>query len=266
MSQQKKRVLVTRPQHQSAELKALLDEHDFTSVGFPSIEVCPLELTPQLEQILRHINDYDLIIFISANAVHQALSLLQQLNINPAAITANIASIGKATQKAANAAGFNVNLSPQQGFNSQALLALNELQTAKINHSRGLIIRGVGGLENLADQLRQRGMQVSYAQVYQRRIPQQDGDIQRQQLSQNWGSFGINAITVSSNEALQNLYDMLELSNTSLASRTSILGTLIIVVSQRGVTLAKSLGFTQIICAQSAINQHILEALTNAFE
>lgn len=266
MNQQKKSVLVTRPQHQSAEFIALLDEHDFTGLAFPSIEIGALKLTPQLEQTLRVINNYDLIVFISANAVHQALSLLQQLDISPAAITANIATIGKATQKAANDAGFNVNLSPQQGFNSEALLALNELQAVQIKNSRGLIIRGVGGLENLADELRRRGMQVNYAQVYERRLPQHDGEIKRQQLGKNWDSFAINAITVSSNEVLQNLYDMLELSNASLASRTSILDTRIIVASSRSVTLAKSLGFTQIFCAQSALNQHMLEALKNAFE
>jgi len=49
--------------------------------------------------------------------------------------------------------------------------------------------------------LRLRGAKVDYAEVYSRGV---------QQLSQNWPEMQINAITVTSNESLQNLYDMLD--------------------------------------------------------
>jgi len=265
MSKIQKKILVTRPQHQLAEISQLLSDNNYAALAFSSIEICAVNLTPQLKQTLCSINDYDLIIFISANAVQHALKLLQQQNIKLADISASIATIGKATRNAAIAAGFKVDISPQQGFNSESLLALNELQTEQINATRCLIIRGVGGLEHLANTLQQRGAQVNYAEVYQRCIPQFDGDVSRQVLRKNWPDFGINAITVTSNESLQNLYDMLELANNTLADKCLIMNTLIIVASERSVKLAKSLGFKQIYCAQSAINQHILEALNSAF-
>lgn len=266
MSQQQKVVLVTRPQHQLAKISALLTDNNYAVLAFPSIEICAINVTPQLKHTLCSINEYNLIIFISANAVQHALKLLQQQNIKLVDISARIATIGKATRKAAIEVGFKVDISPQQGFNSASLLALNELQAEQINATRCLIMRGVGGLENLADVLLQRGAQVDYAEVYERRIPALDGNISRQALRKNWPDFGINAITVSSNESLQNLYDMLELANNTLAAKSLIMNTLIIVVSERSVKLAKSLGFKRIYCAQSAINQHMLEALNFALK
>lgn len=265
-SLQKHVVLATRPQHQLAEFNGLLEAGGYSMLGFPCIEIRSVEMNPQLEKTLRSINDYDLIIFISANAVHQALNLLQSLDIKSADVSTKIATIGKATYKVAMDAGFNVSISPQQGFNSESLLALHALQAVQIDQSHCLIIRGVGGLEQLADELRLRGAQVDYAQVYRREKPLNDSTVQRQQLSANWDSFGIDAITVTSSESLQNLYDMLELSNDSLVSQSAIMATLIIAASERIAQRAESLGFKRIFCAQSATNQHMLDALNCAFE
>lgn len=257
----KNTVLVTRPQARAAEFIDLLNDNGFNALAFSSIEIQPVKLNAQIENQLKSLNEYDYIIFISINAVEQAAGFMQQLNLKPQSISTKIATIGKATFKAANQAGFKVNISPEKGFNSESLLALNELQREQINGSRCLIIRGLGGLEKLADELRQRGAQVDYAEVYRREKPAQDKNISRRQLSEKWQSFKINAITVSSNEALQNLYDMLEQPGKSVMLKTNV-----IVASQRGVSLAKKLGFRSVICAQSAMNQHMLAALKNELE
>ena len=252
----KKNVLVTRPQARAAEFIDLLNDHGFKALAFASIEIQPVKLNSQLEKQLKLLNQYDCIIFISVNAVEQVADLLRQLNIKPVSVTTKIATIGKSTMKAANQAGFKVTMSPQSGFNSESLLALNALQREQINGARCLIIRGVGGMETLADTLSQRGAQVEYAEVYRREIPSTDKNISRQQLSEQWQSFKINAITVTSNESLQNLYDMLE-----PPGQLAMLKTNLIVASRRGVSLANKLGFKSVICAQSALNQHMLAAL-----
>ena len=261
LSAGKKNVLVTRPQARAAEFVGLLNDNGFNALAFASIEIQPVKLNSQLEKQLKSLNQYDCIIFISINAVEQAAVLLQQLNIKPGSISTKIATIGKATFKAANQAGFKVTISPESGFNSESLLALNELQGEQINGARCLIIRGVGGMENLADALSQRGALVDYAEVYRREIPPLDKNISRLQLSEQWQSFKINAITVTSNESLQNLYDMLE-----APGKSAMLKTNLIVASERGISLANKLGFRSVICAQSALNQHMLEALKNEFE
>jgi len=258
-------VLVTRPQQQADEFIQLLASKGIAALAFPSIEIRSVELDTCLKKILHHLNDYDLIIFISANAVEQASKLMQQLGVAPASITTKMAAIGKATLAAANKAGFNINISPENKFNSEALLALNELQANQLKNQHCLIFRGVGGLEMLADELQQRGAQVSYAEVYRRIKPQHDaqndGQLSCQQLSENWQDLQIKAITVTSNEALQNLYDMLE-----PPGKNEMLKTPLIVASARGVKLAKKLQFKQVQSAQSAMNQHILDAIEKEFE
>lgn len=249
-------VLVTRPRRQALEFMQQIEKHGGTALSFPSIEIQAIELDSSLVDLLTKINSYDMLIFISANAVNYCASLLQKLNIDPQEIRPKVAVIGKATSAAATAAGFIVSIRPGHGFNSDALLALAELQSEQLQSKQVLIVRGCGGLEQLANALIQRGAEVSFAEVYERKIPVHDGQIKRQQLSQNWAKLAISDITVTSNESLQNLYDMLE-----NPGKNEMLNTHLIVPSQRCAQLAKQLGFQSFSVAQSACNQHMMEAI-----
>ena len=60
-------------------------------------------------------------------------------------------------------------IAPAQGMNTEALLKLPELH--QIDGQRFLILRGVGGRETLATQLRARGAHVDYAECYRRVEP-----------------------------------------------------------------------------------------------
>jgi len=251
-------ILVTRPKQQAAEFVDLLTSRGIKSLVFPCIEIRRVELSGSLKEKLKTLNDNNLIIFISVNAVDKAAELMSQLGIKPESITVDIATIGKATYRAAISLGFNVTQSPENGFNSDALLGLETLQTENIKGSQCLIIRGVGGLEYLADELRKRGAKVHYAEVYERNKPLTDESISREELSNKWEKLQINAVTVTSNESLQNLYDMLQQPGKNIMLTTSL-----IVASQRGIELAQSLGFKSIILSQSALNQHMVEAVEN---
>ncbi len=251
-------VLVTRPQHQALEFMQQIEQHGGKALSFPSIEIQQIDLDSSLASVLTNINSYDMLVFISANAVSHCVSLLQKLKISPQEITAKVAVIGKATGTAATAAGFVVSIQSDSGFNSDALLALPVLQGDQLQAKRILIVRGRGGLEQLTDTLTERGAEVSIAQVYVRKIPDYDVQLKRQQLSQNWTELGISDITVTSNESLQNLYEMLE-----VPARNEMLNTHLIVPSQRCAQLAKQLGFKTFSVAHSANNLHMLEAINN---
>jgi len=251
-------ILVTRPKQQATEFVNLLTSRGLKSLVFPCIEIQQVELSGPLKEKLKTLNDNNLIIFISVNAVDKAAELMSQLGIKPESITVNIATIGKATYRAAISLGFNVTQCPENGFNSDALLDLETLQPDNIKGTQCLIIRGVGGLEYLADELRKRGAKVHYAEVYKRIKPLSDENISRDELSNNWKELQINAVTVTSNESLQNLYNMLQ-----QPGKNKMLSTTLIVASQRGIELAQRLGFKSIILSQSALNQHMLEAVEN---
>lgn len=249
-------VLVTRPRHQQTELVQLLEQHGARALLLPSIEIQPLELTQPLAELLGAPQEFDLIIFVSANAVLYTRKLLEQLKLPPTMGNVPVAVIGAATRRAAQQAGFEVSLVPVSGYNTEALLALDEFQEYRLRSRSVLIIRGAGGLEDLSNSLQLRGATVAYAEVYRRCIPQQDMQISRHDLSKNWQNYAITNITVTSNEALQNLYDMLE-----SPGRDAMLHTSLVVPSNRCYRLAESLGFKSITIAESATNQQMVEAI-----
>jgi uroporphyrinogen-III synthase len=247
-------VLVTRPQHQAASLAQQIEAAGAKALLFPTIEIQSLRENPHVQQTFVQINQYDMLIFTSANAVLQAQQILQSMALSPESIEAQIAVIGRATQAAAKQAGFKVSIQPEQRFNSEALLALSQMQL--VSNQRILLVRGQSGLELLAETLRERGALVDYAEVYCRAVPVIDTGLQRHQLSEHWAEYGITDIIVTSNESLQNLYDMLEMPATQEMLKVHLL-----VPSKRCVTLANSLGFQWITQAESALNQHMINAL-----
>ncbi len=246
------KVLVTRPAHQAEPLLLQLQQQGFKAIPFAVIEICDVQASDTLIQQLKQIEQYALLIFISANAVHKGMDCLQNLSAN---ITQPVLAIGAATAKALK----HYNVTPltlkSQQFDSEALLEHPALQGDNIQAKKILIFRGQSGREVLANQLRQRGAVVEYAQVYWRQKAQQD----IQPLLTQWQTEGIDVVTVSSNEALQNLYDML-----AEDGRDYLLNTAIIVPSVRCVQLAQQLGFkADIIQATSAADQATLLAIQN---
>ncbi len=251
-------VLVTRPTHQAAAMLQLLEQSGAKPLAFASMEISPIEPDSVLKHRLSTLYEYDQLIFISVNAVEHTVLLLQKLNIPVEAIKNEIAVIGRATQSAAEQAGFKITQVMKKGFNSESLLQHAAFQAPQVNTKKILILRGKGGLAQLGDTLQQRGAKVDYAEVYRRGIPQQDKGIKRQQLSLNWQQQQINAVTVTSNESLQNLYDMLE-----SPGKDALLESGLIVPSQRCMQLAQRLGFQSVRVAESALNEHMLDALNS---
>ena len=138
---------------------------------------------------------------------------------------------------------------PKQGANSEALLATEELQY--IEGQKIVIFRGQGGRELLAQTLSQRGAAVEYAEVYLRAKP----DTNPAELASRQPA--IDLITATSNENLQNLYEM-----TEIGQRDWLLSKQLVVISERTAKLAKQLGFrSAAIVAQESNDQGLVNAM-----
>jgi uroporphyrinogen-III synthase len=167
-------ILVTRPAHQAANLCQLIEAQGGVAVRFPTIEIVGVDDLPDNPTLatnpLSKLSNCHWLIFISANAVNFALKA------NGGKITkfkvTQIAAIGQATAKELELSGLQVDLVPQTGLDSEALLAMPELQAIKGQDI--LIVRGQGGREELADALRSWGANVEYWEVYKRVIPDID--------------------------------------------------------------------------------------------
>ncbi|HEX9773402.1 MAG TPA: uroporphyrinogen-III synthase [Steroidobacteraceae bacterium] len=152
-------VIVTRPAHQAAALAAELRRQGARVVEFPALEIEPVVIDAATRALLTA-DDFDWVIYASANAVHHALLAL------PRPRSARIATIGAATARALADAGIRVDTQPRTRADSEGLLALPEL--AEPRGLRILILRGAGGRELLRRELERRGATVRVGELYRR--------------------------------------------------------------------------------------------------
>lgn len=194
-------IAITRPLDQAEYLAQAITELGGTPEIFPLLAIMPLDDYSAFNQSVAEFADIDWAIFISSNAVEQAmprlLSLFPNLPAKP-----RFAAIGPKTAKELAEFGVNKVLIPERQFDSEHLLSLPDLQD--MSQQRVLIFRGLGGRELLAETLQQRGAEVTFAESYQRSNPQTD----TQRLSQLWQNKRLHGIVVTSSEALRNLLDM----------------------------------------------------------
>jgi uroporphyrinogen-III synthase len=226
------RVLVTRPVDQAERLCRLIRAAGGTAVRLPAIEILdPLD-TRRLEAVTAGLSSCDLAVFISVNAVRKGLDFITARGAWPGNL--RIATVGARSAQALEAYGLAVDLVPQHQFNSEALLALDELQD--MSGQRVIIFRGNGGREHLFDTLTARGARVEYAEVYRRACPEVDAA----SLLPHWQPGALDVITITSNESLQNLYDM-----AGAAGQPLLLLLPLVVAGRRQALLAEQLGFSQ---------------------
>ena len=239
-------VLVTRPVHQAGGFIAQLQAAGATAFALPAIEITPLALNAITQQQLLA-QRYQLIIFISANAVLYGLSTVRPLTNNP---QTKITAIGHSTAQKLQEQGVSIDIIAASGHTSEDLLKLPTLQTAVTNGSHILIVRGKGGRELLATTLQQRGAHVDYAEVYTRNCPQTN----TQWINNLWHN-QLHIICVTSNVILENLYHMLQHNSDPLLKTT------LLVPGDRCQQLAQTLGFKKIIQASSAGDNDMLQRI-----
>jgi len=241
------RVLVTRPEHQAENLSRLIEQRGGIAVRFPALEIVSRD-DDRIKSTLENLDGFQWVVFISANAVNFALKA--NSGKIPRTKSVRFAAVGQATAQAMKMAGLPVDLVPEYGYNSEALLEMPQLQ--QVEGQNCLIVRGEGGREQLATTLRSRGAEVDYLEVYKRIIPRMDSSPVVELLAQH----RLDVITVTSAEALQNLSLMLGEKNNKLLSLIPL-----VVVSDRIRCLAADMGFNRITVTDSPIDTAILETV-----
>jgi uroporphyrinogen-III synthase len=190
-------VVVTRPAHQAAPLAALIAAAGGKPILFPTIEIVAAgDLKPLLELIDR-LEEFDIAIFVSPNAVTQAMSLARARRELPPRL--ELAAVGRGSVRELERFGVSRAMAPAQ-FDSEGLLDLPEIRD--VAAKRIVIFRGEGGREVLGDTLQARGASVEYAECYRRGRPDTDAG----PLLRAWQQRELHAITVTSSEGLRNLF------------------------------------------------------------
>lgn len=242
-------VLVTRPAQQADSLCELIRQQGGTAIRFPVLEIRPPADPQNLMQLIAHLEEFDWAVFISGNAVNRTLEQFAGQHDWPKSV--RIAVIGKRSADELKRFGLTADLFPKHKFNSEALLALPDMQ--QVAGQRMVIFRGNGGREVLADTLRKRGARVEYAEAYRRVRPNADSS----ELLQRWRQGLVNIVTVNSAESLRNLVEML-----GKAGQALLTGTQLLVVSERLLALAEELGFRYPpLVADNATDKAVVDAL-----
>jgi uroporphyrinogen-III synthase len=189
-------VLVTRPEHQANHLCQLIEAEGGAAVRYPALDIKPRPDRAAVRAAVGPVDRYDLVVFVSANAVRYGADILGQRRDVP------VAAIGQATAAALNSAGYRVSLMPEDGADSESLLAMPQL--AHLSGQRVLIVRGSGGRDLLFEAMTARGAQVQYAEVYTREAAYPSVE-RKAEIEALWRQGGISVYTATSVELLEAL-------------------------------------------------------------
>jgi uroporphyrinogen-III synthase len=194
-------VAVTRPIDQAESISEAIYHHSGDVISFPLIAISPLENYDEFERVIADLEHVEWAIFISTNAVANALPrILKKFGKIPENL--KFAAIGHQTAKELSIYGIHQVLTPHTRFDSETLLAQAEMYD--VVDKNIIIFRGVGGRDVLANTLNSRGANVMFAECYRRINPQTD----TQFLNIEWQQGHLNAVIVTSSEAMRNLIDM----------------------------------------------------------
>ena len=192
-------IVVTRPAQQARSLARLIEDAGASPFLFPAIEIRDVEDIGPFTRLVDRLDEFDLAVFISPNAIERAMHLIQARRKLPPRL--KIAAIGGGSVKALERLGVTGVIAPQGRYDSEALLERGEIAGAR----RVVIFRGEGGREHLGDALSARGAKVEYAECYRRVKPALDPA----PLLKAWSGGGIHAVTATSSEGLRNFAEMI---------------------------------------------------------
>lgn len=240
--------LNTRPAHQSEALTQGLKQLGFNVVEFPTIQITSPSDTTLLEYLPEQMQQYDIALFVSRNAVDYAFKYLTPDQL-PAQLQMGV--IGKGSWQALRDKGVESQIIPADSFDSEGLLSTENL--LKVEGKKIIIFRGQEGRNLLGDTLLERGAKVTYCEVYHRGIPEYPDQTFNQLTNTKFPEVAI----FTSAEGLKNCYSLLH--EQEWQSLTEIAWLLI---SERMRETAIELGHNAvIIIARNASDEGILQAL-----
>lgn len=187
------RVVITRAAHQNQELVKLLTDIGAEVIVLPLIGIAP-PLDPEpLRQAAASVDQYDWIIFSSANAVAAFSPKL------PA--RARVAAVGPATRDAAQRAGWTVALVPEQ-YVAESLV--DALQAESLQGRRILIPSAAVTRDVVPPALRQLGAIVDVVEAYRNVIPAEAAPLALQIFRAPYPDW----ITFASSSAVRHLIEL----------------------------------------------------------
>jgi uroporphyrinogen-III synthase/uroporphyrinogen III methyltransferase/synthase len=192
-------VLVTRAAHQAGKLSEGLKALGAIPVEVPVLEIAPPVSFESLDHSLRKFDEYDWVIFTSANTVRALVERCAAIGVVARANTVKVAAVGAATAAAAREAGWDVAVVPENYVAEGLLAALGGGMAGK----RVLLGRAAVARDVIPDALRAAGAIVDVADAYRNVIPANAPEQLRRALAD-----GLAAVTFTSSSSVTHLADV----------------------------------------------------------
>lgn len=246
-------LVVMRPREQAAGLCERIRAAGGHALQFPVIAVGPALDPAPLEEIVTRLDAFDLAFFVSPNAANYAMQFILARRSWPPGL--KVATVGKGSERVLAAYGCAAVIAPQQGFDSEAVIALPEFSAAAVAGRKVLIFRGDGGRELLAETLRERGASVEYVTCYRRFCPKLDPRLLLEPVARG----EIDALLLTSSEGVRNLEQML-----GAEGLEALRPVMVFASHPRIAAQARAAGFHAVV-ETPAGDEGLMEALVNHF-
>ena len=212
----------------------------------PAIEIVPVEDTRSRERLRDRLSEVSVAVFTSVNAVEGLLGSMPETvrhGLPPAVL-----AVGRATAEALRTRGATGVELPSRRFDSEGLLACPQLDAQRVGGRLVAVVKGEGGRDLLARELRRRGAELLEVDVYRRRAPEQ--------LAERLGGVreSIDVVSVTSAEALENLLDAAPWTAGWLSCRV------LVTVSERIAAIARARHLSRVMVAGGPDSASIVEA------
>lgn len=253
-------ILVTRPRAQSEEITARLERLGASVIHLPTIEVLPPSSWALLDASIDRINEYDWVVFTSANGARFFFSRLTEIRSYgvESLRTLRVCAIGPATARAVEAAGAVVDVVASDSKAEGALEAIIEHVGGDLNVGglRFLIPRAQRAREIIPDGLRRLGALVDAVEAYQTVKP----DIQPEQIHRLFRDNSIDVITFTSSSTVSNFGQL-----TGVTDLSDLLATtLVACIGPVTAETAASYGLSRIIQPRRYTAAELVESIVES--
>ena len=238
-------LLITRPLAQTNNLESLLVANGIDYALFPAFEVKKFKPIAIKQK-------YDVIIFISVNAVNYAEEYFKEMFTTPFRVFA----VGPVTANQLLKKNITVDCYPQKNASSKELLKMREC--LDLSGNKILIVRGRGGSERLKVNL-STSNQVDYFEVYER-VPCEATSLHRDSIL-SFINRPDGVLMATSNESLINIMRLVKIISADFIE--TLISKKIIVYSERLKDLAEDLGFKKIDITDNPSDEDLISQMIN---
>jgi len=198
----KKQILVTRALDQARSFVDLLENKGAFPILFPTIETVPPDSWKALDHAIQNINNYDWIIFTSANGAKYFLERLEKNRVDIKDLRdIRLCAIGPKTAGILKKSGIKIDYIPSE-FKAEGVI--EELISKGIKGKKILIPRASIAREILPEELKNMGAFVEAVDTYKTIQPAEKTDDIRKMLKNK----EIDMITFTSSSTVTNFVNM----------------------------------------------------------